>query len=148
MKVRDKRDGYFTISITIMVISLILTLGVTGFKIFSAFALGPLAPSCVELGTCDIWNNPLEAMLTPWTDIFGVFTYPMIWGIILGIIWLRTHNTMLVASVGTVIAGFLTIAGLNAVNPQIILVGATLVGLSIGVILYQLITSRLQYSSS
>jgi len=144
----QKRDTCFRLSITLLAISFCLIGGQSIFKTFLSQELGPGSPSCTELGTCDLFSHPLDAMMQPWIDDFGPFTYPMIWGIILGIIWLRTHNTLLVGSVGIVIAGFLTIASLNSINPNIWLVGASLLGLSIGVVLYQLLFSRTLYPTS
>lgn len=114
----------------------------------NAESLGPANPACWELGTCDLFSHPLDAMLQPWVDNFGPLTYVLIWGIILGIIWLRTHHTMLVGSVGVLIAGFFTIDNLNALNPQILLVGFALLGLSVSVLLYQLVFVRLFYPSN
>jgi len=128
-----------------MTIIFFLIAGGIVFKTFNAESLGPSNPSCTELGTCDLFHHPLDAMLQPWVDVFGPITYVLIWGIILGILWLRTHNTLMVASVGIVIAGFFTIQGLNTINPQILIVGLTLVGVSIGVVIYQLVFSRLAY---
>jgi hypothetical protein len=145
----QKRDGYFSLSITILVISFFLIGGGGIFKTFDSQEIGPNNPSCVELGSCtSIWADPLGTMMIPWTQLFGPITFPMIWGIILGIIWLRTHNTLLVGSVGIVIAGFLTVSALNAANPQIWYIGLSLIALSITVVLYQLIFVRQAYPTS
>ena len=143
-----KRDRYFSISITLMTISFLLVFGGITIHTFISEELGPANPSCVELGNCDLWTSPLSAMMQPFIDVFGPITYVIIWGIIIGVIWLRTHNILLVGAIGTLIAGFLTYQGLNSINPQILLVGATLIAVSIACVLYQLIFQRLQYSSS
>src|SRR5690242_12080843 len=114
--------------------------------------LGPASPSCFEIGTCDIFADPLNTMLIPWVDLMGPVFYIIVWGLIIGIIWLRTHSTILVGVFGLLIAGFLTAGAtaefgagaldcvthdlkcLNNVSTQIILVGGGLMALSIAVV--------------
>jgi hypothetical protein len=112
-----------------------------------SYGLGPANPACWEIGTCDLFGNPLNAMLQPWVDDLGPLAYVLLWGIILGILWLRTHHTLLVGFVGILIASLFTIQGLNTINPQILIVGLSLLAIAACVTIYQLVFVRLIYPS-
>jgi hypothetical protein len=144
----SKKDQSILISITLSFSALFLILQFISGSIFS-YELGPGAPSCWELGKCDLFSNPLNAMLQPWVDDFTVngvsVAFILIWGIILGIIWLRTHHTMIVGIVGMGIAALYTTQAINSIDPKILLVGGTLLAVSAGILIYQLIVVRLNY---
>jgi hypothetical protein len=113
-----------------------------------AYALGPGNPECYENGTCDLFKDPLTEMVKPWTAVFGPWFYIIFWGLIVGIIWLKTHHTMLTGVIGLAIAGLYTFQGLNAINTQILYVGGSLIVVAIAVIMYQLIVNRLIYPTN
>ncbi len=113
--------------------------------------------SCFESGTCDVFSSPLDAMLEPFFNAFsfagefefagtqqesGQFFLIAIWGLIIGIIWLRTSSTMITGVVGIGIASLFTF------NDRTILVGVTLLGLAIGIVIYQLYKQRLEFPSN
>jgi len=109
----------------------------------------PPDPACFELGTCDVFASPLDAMLEPFFTAFsfageesGQFFLIVIWGLIVGIIWLRTSSTMITGVVGIGIATVFTF------NERTILVGMTLLGAAIGIIVYQLYKQRLDFPTN
>ena len=118
----------------------------------------PPDPKCFELGTCDVFANPLDAMLEPFFCAFsfeqettvdgscaegtGQFFLIVIWGIIIGVIWLRTSSTMITGVVGIGIATLFTF------NEKTILVGIVLLGAAIGIVVYQLYKQRLDFPTN
>lgn len=105
-----------------------------------------MTDKCYLDGTCDLTDKPLEKLLLPLSDTFTVsvsgvpydFTILIVWAMIISIIWLRTHRIELVAIVGLLVA-----SGLSATLPEeATRVGYLLIGLSIAVLLYQLVTER------
>jgi len=102
----------------------------------------PSNPSCFELGTCDLFANPLDAMLEPFFSAFGQFFLVIMWGLIIGIIWLRTSNTMLTGVVG------IGVSSLFVFSEETQLVGVILLGAAIGMVIYQLYTQRLNFPTN
>jgi len=102
-------------------------------------------PSCVEDGTfCDFVQAPFDSMLKPFEIIFGVFTYPIFYGIFIGIIWLKTKDIMLTGVLGVfTVGGAITGGVLTDWNDQIIQMGILLLAIAIGVVVYQLFIFRL-----
>jgi hypothetical protein len=111
-----------------------------------AMGLGPQNSTCWEIGTCPIWQHPLQTMIQPWVDVWQVgnlsFFYVIFWGIIVGVIWLRTHHTMIAGIVGVALAGMFSF------DQHTLLVGGVLLAASIGIILYQLIIVRSNYPTN
>ncbi len=118
----------------------------------------PPAPKCFELGTCDVFANPLDAMLEPFFCAFsfgtevqtgescstgsGQIFLIIIWGLIIGIIWLRTSSTMITGVIGIGVATLFTF------NEKTILVGIVLLGAAIGIVVYQLYKQRLDFPTN
>lgn len=117
----------------------------------------PPDPACFELGTCDLFASPLDAMLEPFFCSFGGVPDPVtgkcsggsgqfflviVWGLIIGVIWLRTSSTMITGVVG------LGIASLFVFNEKTILVGIVLLGAAIGIVIYQLYKQRLDFPTN
>jgi len=118
----------------------------------------PPEPKCFELGTCEIFASPLDAMLEPFFCAFtfgevetgetcsasptGQFFLVVMWGIIIGIIWLRTSSTMITGVVGIGVATLFTF------NEKTILVGIVLLGAAIGIVVYQLYKQRLDFPTN
>ncbi|AIF83253.1 hypothetical protein NTE_01180 [Candidatus Nitrososphaera evergladensis SR1] len=107
--------------------------------------------SCLELATCDpsTFGGLFNFFTYPLEVIFGGFFVMIAWGIILMIIFLRTHNPMLTSFVGLFIASFFvgtatfaTPATAGATN-----VAWLLVAISMGSVLYFLIRSKAQNPS-
>lgn len=102
----------------------------------------PPNPDCFELGTCDLFRAPLDVMIEPFVNIFGEFFFVIVWGIIIGVIWLRTNNTMLTGVVGVGVASLL------AFNERTIVVGVILLGAAVLIIVFQLYTQRLHFPTN
>jgi len=136
-------------------ILLILTVvwGILGLIFFIIFpqslALGPTDPECYEVGNysingeCNLFGEPLTTMTKPFEVVFGDFTYVIIWGIIMGVLWLRVQNTMMVGIVGIALAALFT----QGFSQEAQIIGYGLLAVAIGVALYQLITVRVHYPS-
>jgi len=99
---------------------------------------------CYELGTCEFFEHPLETMLEPFTAVFGAYFYIIIWGLLMGILWLRVSNTMVVGIVGLVLA--ILIQTQFTTETQV--VGYVLLALAVAVLLYQIFTTRVHYPSN
>ena len=102
-----------------------------------------LGGNCYETGTCDFTQDAFNVMLMPLQWNLGDFTPAVLWGIIIGIIWLRTHSVQLVGVVGIALNSLLVTFYAPARE-----VGLLLLGLSVGIVVYQLITNRLHHGSS
>lgn len=102
----------------------------------------PPNPACFELGTCDLFSSPLDVMIEPFINIFGEFFFVIVWGIIIGVIWLRTNNTMLTGVVGIGVASVL------AFNERTIVVGVILLGAAVSIVVFQLYTQRLHFPTN
>lgn len=101
--------------------------------------------SCWEVGSCSFASDPLSTMILPFESIFAGLSFVIFWGLILSILWLRTHNPLMVGMIGTVMSSAF-IAGGGAVTPEMdkaLTVGGILLMLSLGIALYQIISSRL-----
>lgn len=100
-------------------------------------------PTCYELGNCDVTTNPLNIIITPFTALLGEsMTYAIVWSVIIGFIWLRTHDPVYTGMVGVFISGALITGGVT-ILPEALWVGVVLLGVSVGLALYNLITKRL-----
>ena len=102
-----------------------------------------LIDSCFNDHSCDL-DEGWILFIEPFQWSLGQeFTFVAIWGILLGIIWLRTQSVQLVGIVGVVLNSMLISFHEPARN-----IGWVLLGLSIGFVLYQIITNRLKHGSS
>ena len=99
---------------------------------------------CYELGTCDFFGSPLDTMLEPFVAVFGAFFYIIIWGLLIGILWLRVSNTMVVAVVGVVLAVLIQ----TQFTTETQTVGYVLLALAITVALYQIFTIRTHFPTN
>ena len=86
-----------------------------------------------------IFDNPFTAVMMPLESILGGLTLVVIWGIVLGALWLRTENLALVSIVGLVISA--TATGLH---PEATGMGLLLVGVSMGILIFQLVRHKIQ----
>ena len=124
-------------------------------NLMAAITLVPMAsataenPTCVELGTCMFANDPLNVMLMPFDSIFGGLSIVIFWSLIVGILWLRTENPMLVGLVGIVMcASYLSVLETQNLAPSVEFEGARLIGsvlfaLSLGITIYHILSSRI-----
>ena len=106
-------------------------------------------PECFELGTCPWATDPLNTMLIPFDSIFGGLSIVIFWALGVGILWLRTENPMLVGLVGIAMcAAYLTAIEQGAVPAASAefegarMIGSLLFALSLGITIYQLISTN------
>ena len=141
------RIGYYFIY---MALSLnIMSVAVIGVASQEAFASAE-DPECFELGTCPWATDPLNTMLIPFDSIFGGLSIVIFWALGVGILWLRTENPMLVGLVGiSMCAAYLTAIESGAVPAASAefegarMIGSLLFALSLGITIYQLISTRI-----
>jgi hypothetical protein len=109
--------------------------------------LGITDPECFELGDysetggCPLFSKPLEVMVEPFKVAFGGFAFVVIWGIIMGVLWLRVQNTMMVGVVGVLLATVFLAGFSNETK----IIGFGLLAVAIAVALYQILTVRVHY---
>jgi len=56
-------------------------------------------PNCFELGNCQI-DNFFDWAMLPWQAVLGDFALPLIWGLVISLIYVKSQNSMLSAIVG------------------------------------------------
>lgn len=105
---------------------------------------------CWQLGTCDFPSNPFGTMLLPFESIFGGLSIVIFWALIVGILWLRTQNPPLVGIIGVAMTGTY-LANLGSLTPSAEfetarMIGATLLALSVGISIYQIVITRIHAS--
>lgn len=82
-------------------------------------------------------TQTFNAFMTPLESQLAGFGLVILWGGILGIIWFKTENIMLMGVVGIAISA--TITGLD---PEAQGIGMLMLGVSFGILLFQLIRQR------
>ena len=102
-----------------------------------------LGGNCYETSTCDFTQDAFRTLLMPIEWNLGDFTPVVLWGLIIGVIWLRTHSVQLVGVVGIAINSLLV-----AFYEPAREIGFLLLALSVGIVIYQLVTNRLHHGSS
>lgn len=104
-------------------------------------------PNCIELNSCN-WSDPLSVLTLPYTTAIGDFAIPIIWGVALGLIYVKTENAMLVA-----VLGFGVMAGLYQYSPSLFQTSAdssiffwaiSMVSVAIGCTMFYLFKHRIQ----
>ena len=70
------------------------------------------------------------------------FSLVIIWGGLIGIIWFKTENIMLMSIVGIITAATITVGGSFGISQTAVQVGWTLVGISFGILIFQLLRQR------
>ena len=110
--------------------------------LFISVAYGAPGDLCFEndpLTDCGFIEAPLEAMITPFDAIFGVWFFPIVWGLFLAILWLRTQNTMLVGIVGILVSTMISTFYEPARE-----IGIMLFLIAMGMVLYQIIRQKVE----
>lgn len=106
-------------------------------------------PTCIERGNCPFTSDPLGTMLLPFDMIFGGLSIVIFWGLVVGILWLRTENPALVGLVGLAMSGaylgnlFQDGVTAPAEWDSARVIGGTLFAFSLGISIYQIINSKL-----
>ena len=127
------------------------------YAIFSLLLLIPFVPDafaqerpefCFEDSSdmCGlISNNAADifgAVLTPLDSQVPGFALVILWGGIMGIIWFKTENIMLLGIVGVIVSATITGFDQDALG-----IGMLLLGVSIGILTFQLIRQRVSVFS-
>ena len=141
------RIGYYLIYMALSLnLMAVLTIGVAPQEAFAP----PPDLMCWELGTCGQFaSDPLGTMLTPFDSIFAGFSIVVFWGLLCGILWLRSHNPMLVGMIGTaMVAAYLASEdvlnyGTSPQFEQARLIGGILIFISLAIAGYHLWQHRL-----
>lgn len=141
------RIGYYFIFMAFSLnLMAVLTIGSLTTEAFASAE----DPECFELGTCPWATDPLNTMLIPFDSIFGGLSIVIFWALGVGILWLRTENPMLVGLVGIAMcAAYLTAIEQGAVPAASAefegarMIGSLLFALSLGITIYQLISTRI-----
>jgi len=110
--------------------------------LFISLAYGEPGDQCFEndpLTDCNFIDAPLEAMLEPFNAVFGVWFFPIVWGLFLAILWLRTQNTMLVGIVGILVSTMISTFYEPARQ-----IGIMLFLIAMGMVLFQVIRQKVE----
>ena len=99
--------------------------------------------NCFKDASCDLQKDGFQILLMPLQWNLGELTPVALWGFFIGIIWLRTHSVQLVGIVGLVVNSMI----IGFYEPART-VGYVLLALSIGIVIYQLVTNRLHHGHS
>ena len=126
---------------------ILLALLLAPFLITPAFGSAE-DPTCIEQGNCGFASDPLGTMLMPFDMVFGGLSIVIFWGVIVGILWIRTENPALVSIIGIAMSAayMATLFQQGSAPPQewdsARTIGGVLVCVSIGIGVYQIINSR------
>lgn len=80
-------------------------------------------------------RQPLESQIPG-------FSLVILWGGLIGIIWFKTENIMLMSIVGIIVASTITI-GSTGISQTAVQIGYMLVGVSFGILMFQMIRQRI-----
>lgn len=92
--------------------------------------------TCLEWGNCTINGQLFNVIMMPYTWSLGDFAPVAIWGLLIGIIWKRSHSMMLTGIIGIAVN-----AAFVFYQPARIL-GWLLLAIAAGLTLFQLVTLR------
>jgi hypothetical protein len=120
---------------------------------FLSYGFGIGSPSCYELGTCDFFSSPFNTLILPYSEVFGPFIFVLVWALIIGILWLRLGNTMVVGMIGLALAAvFQNPLAETAQDVPFAgdaqLIGYVLLGVAVTVVIYQILAVRTRYPSN
>lgn len=151
---KPKLDSYFNKSV-ITIASFIILIGFIGTSL-PVLGYGPNNPECFERpdleGCPSFFDQPFDRMLDPFNAVFQDFTFVIIWAIIIGILWLRVSNTMMVGVVGVALAALFTrpdtSGNLQGFSTDAQAVGWGLLVLAIIIAIYQILTVRVHFPTN
>jgi len=150
---KKKKELYFNKSV-VTIASFIILIGLGGFN--SVIAYGPNNPECFEVpdmeGCPEFFDQPFDRMFDSYDAVFEDFTFVIVWAIIIGILWLRVSNTMMVAVIGVVLAALFTrpdtTGNLQGFSEEAQAVGWGLLILAVIVAIYQILTVRVHFPTN
>ena len=145
LRKQDQKLNFALMPILIMLLSVTIIdyTGLFDFEI--AYSFGPANPEPYELGQLDnFFADPFNEIIAPYQATLGDFTLVIVWMIIIGVLWLRVANTMMVGVIGVALAALFT-QGFSEDAQQI---GYALLGAAIAVAIYQIITVRVNFPTN
>jgi hypothetical protein len=80
-------------------------------------------------------RQPLESQIPG-------FSIVILWGGLIGIIWFKTENIMIMSIVGIIVASTITM-GSSGISQTAVQIGYMLVGVSFGILMFQMIRQRI-----
>lgn len=103
---------------------------------------------CWEVGKCEFASDPFGVMTMPFDEVFGGLALVIFWSVIVGILWLRTENPMLVGIVGTGMtsAYLATLGDVSEITmefDQARVIGGVLFAVSIAITIYHIVSSKI-----
>lgn len=114
-----------------------------------AYGAGLGHEECYELGNCQFFDQPFNKMIIPYQTTLGGYTFVVIWGLIIGLLWLRMGNTMAVGIIGLVLAVlFNDPTTSTGWQDNVFKTGWIMLIAAIGIVVYQLFTSRVHYPTN
>lgn len=153
-RLNKKKMGLYLDKSVITVVSFLILIGIVGVD--TIFAYGPNDPECFEVpdqeGCPEFFDQPFDRLFDPYNSVFQDFTYVIVWAIIIGILWLRVSNTMMVAVIGVLLAALFTRpdadGNLTGFSEDAQVVGWGLLILAVIVALYQILTVRIHFPTN
>lgn len=102
-------------------------------------------PTCFELGNCPT-DNFFSWASAPYQAILGDYTLPLVWGFIVGLIYVKTGKAELTSIVGiTLLSGLMSSQSyLNTSSNIFYFWGIALAAVSFGCTMFYLIKVRVQ----
>lgn len=123
-----------SVALAILMRMVVLAPGQNCYETYSGNLCGLLSGNFTQVMSAI--RMPLELTLPGYSLV-------IIWGGIMGIIWFKTENIMIMSIVGIVVAATITIGGSAGINQTAIQIGWLLVGVSFGILILQLIRQRI-----
>ena len=103
-------------------------------------------PNCFELANCPI-SDPLEFFTYPYFALIGDWIIPLVWGIVLGLLYIRTTNAPMVGIVGAYVLTLIVQVDptifTNTATGQLFYWGVVLTAVGFASSLYYLIRVRI-----
>jgi hypothetical protein len=112
---------------------------------FATTACYEIMPDGGENDLCGLASGNLtktfQAFNQPIESVYPGFALVILWGGILGIIWFKTERLDILGIVGLMVSGTATI-GSTTLSPQAVGIGMTLLLISLGILLFQVVRQR------
>ncbi len=145
LKKQNKKLNYALVPLLTVLLS-ITFIDYSGIlDIEKAYTFGPANPEPFELGQVDdFFSDPFNEIISPFEATLGDFTLVIVWAIIIGVLWLRVSNTMMVGVIGVALAALFT-QGFSEDAQQI---GYALLAAAIAIAIYQIITVRVNFPTN
>lgn len=104
------------------------------FESYSGNLCGLLSGNFTQVTSS--FREPLETLLPG-------FSLVILWGGLMGIVWFKTENIMIMSIVGIAVAATITIGGSTGISQTAVQIGWLLVAVSFGVLIFQMLRQRI-----